>query len=310
MSETAAQKKARLAKEKAAKETLTIDMSALPSLSGNTGISPSSVDWTSASFDVSGMGLNLPAKVNPTKVNATQLYNALVKAANDNPSLWLPIKYALSQSHFYTSTPSFVPGFTNDDKTAVQNFMSTLIHKNTDLPQGQTATPVLTFLSQTQQMANLYGGAAARTQVQKVVVPNPLDLNKISDVAFRTALGRAPSAKEQKAFVNSYTQQIMAVSRATAAQAALPTLRLPSAAANNTAMTPVTPNQAMGSIQQNAMAATKAPSTVLKTVQAAPDAPVAASEFARKADPTRAGVIGANDAISSWLQSLGGKGLP
>jgi len=301
MSETAAQKKERLAKEKAAKSGWNV---VLPSLAGGTGTSISSVDLAGSEFNVMGLGLPLPAGVDQTKVNGSQLYNALVKAAVDDPGTWLPIKYALAQSNFYSGTPSFTPGFQNEDKTAITSFLTTLTHKNSDLAPGQVKTPVATFLAQTQNLAKLYGGEAARTQVQKVTVPNELDLQKIADTAFRNALGKPATLAQQKAFARSFQQDVMAVARASAAQVSRPT-PTPSTAAVMGAMTPAaTPEAAMKSIQQNAAAGQKQPTTVLRQIQEAPNAALAAEEMAIAAAPADAASQRVDNALNAMFTSL------
>jgi hypothetical protein len=306
MTETAAQKKARLAKEKAAKDKLgfQVDLSGLAGF-GNTGTSISTVDLSTAEFNVAGLGLPLPKGIDPTKVNGTQLYNALVKSSIDNPSTWLPIKYALAQSNFYSGTPSFTPGWNeSEDGSAVKSFLSTLVHKNSDLAPTEAKTPVATFLAQTQNLAKLYGGAAARTQVQKVTVPNALDLQKIADTAFRSALGAPPTLKQKNDFVKSYTQQVMAVARASAASTAAPTAT-PSMAAVQGAMTPAaTPEAAMASITKSASGASKQPSVVLKQVQQAPDASLAAQKMAIASAPADAASQSVDNALNAMFTSL------
>jgi hypothetical protein len=116
------------------KDQFSVDLSGL--LGGSSGTSISSVDLAGSEFNVMGLGLKFPEGVVQTKVNGTQLYNALVKASTDSPGTWLPIKYALAQSNFYTSTPNFVPGWQSADKTAVESFLNTLVHKNSDLGTG------------------------------------------------------------------------------------------------------------------------------------------------------------------------------
>lgn len=283
------------------KDIFSVDLSALKF---NSGSSISTVDLSKETFNVVGLNLPLPPNTDLTKVNAAQVYNAMVKAAIDKPQIWLPIKYALAQSNFYSTTPSFVPGWDQtQDGGAVKDFLSTLVKKNSDLGAGETKTPVATFLAQTQNMAKLYGGAAARTQVQKVTVPNALDLEKIADTAFRSALGMTPTAKQKSDFAKSYTQQVMAVARASAASTATRTAT-PSDAAMAGAMAPTTPEAAMTSIKSNAMAASKQPSVQLQQVQQAPDPSVAATEFARKANPAAAGSQNIDNALNAMFASL------
>ena len=210
----------------------------------------------------------------------------------------------MAQSNFYSGTPSFVPGWQSEDKTAVENFLGTLVHKNSDLSAGEAKTPVANFLAQTQNLAKLYGGAAARTQVQKVTVPNALDLGKIAETAWRSSLGKPPTLKEKNAFVKSYTQQVMAVARASAASTAVSTA-MPSASAVQGAMAPAaSPEAAMASIQQSAASASKAPSVVLKQVQQAPDASVAATQAAIAANPADAASQNVDNALNAMFTSL------
>ena len=70
----------------------------------------------------------------------------------------------------------------------------------------------------------------------------------------------------------------------------------------------VAPEPAQPTLQENLASANLQPQVQMQSVQSAPDANVAAAEFARKADPTLAGVTGLNTALDSWLKSLGGKG--
>lgn len=305
MTETAEQKKARLAKEKAAKNKDSFKVT-LPSLPGGGGTSISTVDLSTAEFNVTGLGLSLPNGVDPSKVNGVQLYNALVKTSTDNPSAWLPIKYALAQSNFYSGTPSFTPGWKpSEDKTAVESFLTTLVHKNSDLNSGEAKTPMATFLAQTQNLAKLYGGAAVRTQIQKVTVPNPMDLQKIADTAFRSALGRPPTLKQKNDFVKSYTQQIMAVGRASAASTAAAPTAMPSMASIQGAMTPAaTPEAAMSSIVAGASVKEKKPPVVLKQVQQAPDAIAAAEKMAIASAPAAAASQSVDNALNAMFASL------
>ena len=241
---------------------------------------------------------------NPAQVNGAQLYQAFVKTATSNPSVWIPLKYALYQSNYYgASKPSFTPGWTNDDKSAVTNFLTTLSLNNTDLSPGQQATPVVTFLSQQQQLALQYGGAASQVQVQKVAVPATSDLVKMADNAFRAATGLPATAAQSKAFAKAYQQQVMAAARASVAQPAISaTPQAPYTTPQGT--TPVTPEENAAAIQAQATKMGSAPKVVLQQTQQAPDAGVAAEEFARKANPAATGSQNIDNALNAMFTSL------
>jgi hypothetical protein len=302
---------------KAGSKKFVINLPTVPN-SGSTNIS--TVDLSSATFDARGLGLNFPATVDPTKVNGVQLYNAFVKMALSNPQ-WSAIKYALAQSHFYNTAPSsYAPGWDDGtDGTAIKQFLSTLAHKNSDLGPNETATPIANFLSQTQNMALNYGGASARTQVQKVTIPNTIDLVHIADSAFRSANGRPPTDAQAKAFAKDFQQQVMAVARANVAQTAqIKAPALPASAGSATAFTPkpgapsidlsganpaTTPEEALTSIQKNAGKGSTT-NTVLQSVQQEPSAQDAALEFARKANPAAAGSENVSNALNAMFASL------
>jgi hypothetical protein len=293
----------------------------LPSVPGSGSTNISTVDLSSATFDARGLGLTFPATVDPTKVNGVQLYNAFVKMALSNPQ-WAAIKYALAQSHFYNTAPtSYAPGWDDgSDGTAIKQFLTTLSHKNSDLGPNETVTPIANFLAQTQNMALNYGGAATRTQIQKVTVPNTIDLVHIADSAFRTANGRPPTDAQAKAFAKDFQQQVMAVARANAAQVTAATTPATPATlgGSSTAFTPkpgapsvdlsganagVTPDQAVASIQKNAGKGMTT-NTVFKAVQQEPSAQDAALEYARKANPAAAGSENVSNALNAMFASL------
>ena len=277
------------------------DFSTLPT-SGSTSVG--NADIAGSTYDVSGM--NLPIKfADPTKVNGQQLYDSFVKLASTNPSAWLPIKYALAQSHYYGANVDFTnPNFQSEDKTAVTDFLTNLTKVNSNLNAGEKPTPVISFLSQQQQLANMFGGAASRQVVQKVTVPNELDLQKIADNAFRSAIGKPATAAQQKAFAKSFQQSVLAVARAQAVQTAAATgPQIPTAGITGTPATPVTPEQAMAQVNK---AATVKPKTnvVLQQIQQAPDANVAAEQAAIQAAPSSAASQNVSNALDAMFKSL------
>ena len=292
----------------------------LPSVPGGTGSNISTVDLSTATFDARGLGLVFPGTVDAAKVNGSQLYNAFVKMALSNPQ-WAAIKYALAQSHFYNTAPSsYAPGWDDGtDGSAIKQLLTTLAHKNSDLSPNETPTPIANFLSDTQNMALNYGGASARTQVQKVTVPNTIDLVHIADAAFRTANGRPPTDAQSKAFAKEFQQQVMAVARANVAQTAeIKAPALPASAGSTTAFTPkpgapsidlsganaaTTPEEALTSIQKNAGKGSTS-NTVLQSVQQEPSAQDAALEFARKSNPAAAGSENVSNALNAMFASL------
>ena len=283
---------------------MTISFGNLPS--GSSG-SVGNADVANSTYDVSGM--NLPIKFkDPTKVNGQQLYDSLVKLATTNPSAWIPIKYALAQSHYYSSNVDFSnPNFQSEDKTAVTDFLTNLTKTNSNLSPGEKPTPVISFLSQQQKLANMFGGASSRQVVQKVTVPNELDLKKIADNAFRSALGKPATEAQQKAFAKSFQNSVMAVARAQAVQTATASApQIPTAAQSQQALataTPATPEQGMANIQKAATVQPKT-SVVLQQTQQAPDAQVAAEQAAIQAAPASAASQNVSNALDAMFKSL------
>lgn len=286
------------------KDTFQIDPTQLAALGGNTSTSLSSVDWSSATFNAQGLGLTFPKTVDPSKVGAQQLYDALLTAATTKAGqgTWLPLKYALGQSHYYSSTPQMVPGWGTEDKNAVTNFMATLAHKNSD----GSNTPVANYLADQQSLAATYGGAA--TQIQKVNVPSITDLSSVADTAFRNALGRPPTAAEAKKFSVSYQQQVMANARASMARST----STPAMATGTTAFTPkagapsiasATPDQAGAAIAAGFGKGPKT-NTVIQQVQDVASPSAAAQDYARKAAPAEAGSENVSNALNAMFASL------
>lgn len=287
---------------KASKDTFQV--SGLPSVTSGTGTSVSVADLASASFNAQGLGLKFPPSVDPTKVGGQQLYDAIVKAATtkEGQSAWLPLKYALAQSHFYSSTANMTPGWGSSDSSAITGFLSALVHRNSD----GSNTPVANYLVDQQNLAQQYGGAA--TQVQKVNVPSVTDLSAVADTAFRSALGRPPTAAEAKKFSVSYQQQVMANARASMAQSSIPAPATATPAPVNynqppTTQSPTTLNQAGASLASNFGKGPKS-STVLQQVQDVATPQNAAEEYARKAAPAEAGSQNISNALNAMFASL------
>lgn len=274
-------------------------------LSGfSTGSGLGDIDVASQTYDVSGM--NLPVKfADPTKVTGTQLYDALNKVATSNPSAWLPIKYALAQSNYYSGNVDFSnPNFQSEDKTALTHFLSNLTISNSNLAQGEKPTPVISFLSQQQKLSQMYGGAGARQTIQKVTVPNELDLKKIADNAFRSALGKPATDAQQKAFAKSFQDSVMAVARASAAQTAAPTMPKVPTTAQIQGAAPATPQAGMESIQKAAATPAKAGGVILKQIQEQPNAQVMAEQAAIQAAPASAASQNVSNALDAMFKSL------
>ena len=262
-------------------------------------------DLSSATFNAQGLGLKFPPSVDPTKVGGQQLYDAIVKAATtkEGQSAWLPLKYALAQSHFYSSAANMTPGWGSSDSSAITGFLSALVHRNSD----GSNTPVANYLSDQQNLAATYGGAA--TQVQKVNVPNITDLSSVADTAFRNALGRPPTAAEAKKFSVSYQQQVMANARASMAQSiSTPAASTtPSSSINYnqppTTQSPTTPDQAGAALSANFGKGPKS-STVLRQVQDVASPQNAATEFAQQTSPAEAGSENVSNALNAMFASL------
>lgn len=284
----------------------------LPTTSGTSNLGK--YDITSNEYDISGLGLPASVTGGKTKVDADTFIKALRKTADTDPQTWAGIQYAMYKANYYgTNLPNlghWDPTSTQD-LNAVKNFMESLTAYNSADPT--VAAPVSTFLTNQQNEAIRLGGNAVRSQITKVSVPNTMDLNYIADKAFRDALGRPPTDKELKKFASSYQSNIMAATRAqqTAAQT-VPTVPTPATPAAPSYPEGFVGPQAVGpkqpTIQENLASADLQPQVQMQMTQQAPDVNVAAAEFARKADPTLAGVNGLNTALDSWFKTLGGKG--
>jgi hypothetical protein len=287
-------------------------LGSLPSGGGSSNIGK--FDITSNEYDISGLGLPASVTGGKTKLDADSFVKALRKTAEVSPQTWAGIQYALFQSKFYSSTPTFGswdPSSTTD-LIAVKNFMESLTAHNSADPT--VAAPVTSYLTDQQNTAIKYGGNAVRTQIAKVQVPNTTDLSYIADKAFRDVLGVGATEKQRKQFAASFQSQIMSAARMSAAATQAQTPTVPSAPSATTPsypegfVGPKVPGAAQPTIQQNFQSADMTPKVQVQAVQSAPDANVAAAEFARKADPTQAGVNGLNAAVDTWFKSLGGKG--
>lgn len=271
-------------------------------------------DITSNEYDVSGLGLPKSVTGGKTKLDADTFIKALRKTAETDPQTWAGIQYAMYKANYYgTELPNlghWDPTKTTD-LTAVKNFMESLTASNSGDPT--VAAPVSTFLTNQQNEAIRLGGNSVRSQIAKVQVPNTTDLAYIADKAFRDVLGMGATEKQRKQFAASFQSQVMSAARAsqTAAQSVPTVPSAPVAAASAKPegfVGPVAPTPEQATLQENLASANLQPQVQMQSVQAAPDANVAAAEFARKADPTQAGVNGLNAAVDTWFKSLGGKG--
>ena len=284
----------------------------VPSGSGSSGVGK--FDITSNEYDISGLGLPASVTGGKTKLDADSFVKALRRTAEVSPETWAGIQYALFQSKFYSSTPTFGSWdkTSTTDLMAVKNFMESLTaHNSADLT---VAAPVTSYLTDQQNMAIKYGGNSVRTQIAKVQVPNTTDLSYIADKAFRDVLGQGATEKQRKQFAASFQSQIMSAARMSAAATQAQTPTVPSAPTATTPsypegfVGPQVPKAAQPTIQQNFQSADLTPKVQMQAVQSAPDVNVAAAEFARQADPTQAGVNGLNAAVDTWFKSLGGRG--
>lgn len=286
-----------------------INLSGLDTLLGGSGSSSvGKIDITANEYDITGLGLPATVTNGKTKMDADTFFKALQKTAYTDPGAWAGIQYAMYRANYYGNTTPDFGSWGTSDPTSVKRFMEALTLLNTDPTKPAS---VNTFLTDQENAAITLGGNGIRNQIAKVTVPNTLDLNYISDKAFRSALKRPPTAKESAAFAKSYQADVMAVARANAAATAPAMPKMPEAGAPQL---PTIPGQTRPSIKQPTIAenfaqAQTAPTVSVVGKQDVPNVDVAAAEFARQADPTLAGVQGLNTALGEWFKSLGGGGL-
>ena len=276
----------------------------------SSGTKQGQFDIGSNKYNVSGLNLPKEATGGLTELDADQFIKALQITADKAPNVWAGIQYAMYKANYYGSSMPTIGKWdptSNADLNATKSFMTQLTVHNAADPT--IAAPVTTFLQDQENMAIQVGGNSIRSQIAKVQVPNTTDLSYIADKAFRDALGMPATDKQRKAFAASYQSQIMSAARMSQAAATPPppavgpiTPTMPGATGSTPAATPT--------LDQNLQSANFNPSVGMAAVQSAPDVNVAATEFARKADPTQAGVQGLNSALDSWFKSLGGKGTP
>lgn len=278
-----------------------------------TGGTPGKIDITSIQYNVQGLGLSAKATGGKMTLTADELINALQRTAIEDPQTWAGIQYAMFRANYYGQTMPSLGSWGTSDPASVKRFMEALTITSTD---PNAATPVSTFLTQQENAAISLGGNGVRSQIQNVTIPNKLDLDYIAKKAFQNVLGGA-TKKQVDAFTKSFQADVLAVARANASQAqpAIPKIpsTMPAASTGgghyegSTFVPDATtaPQMPAGnSIAQNLTEAQTAPSIQLRATQSAPDATVAAEEFARKANPKAAAVHGLSDAMNSWFTSL------
>lgn len=273
--------------------------------SGNTKLG--AIDLSNSTFNVQGFGI--PSNLLPggkTILTPDELVKVLHQTSLARPDVWAGIQYALYRSNYYNSMPD-LGVFGSSDISGLKKFMEnmTVMHDN------PTNLQAASFLTQQENTAMKLGGNGVRTQIAKVTIPNTLDLNYIVDKAFRTALGRPPTAAESAKFASSYQGDVMAVARSNAATTAAaktpaPAVPAPTPSVSTHPQTITPPEPAPGaSIAENFASASRTPSVSVVGQQDVPQADVAALDFARKADPAAAASTGLNDAMHQWFSTLG-----
>ena len=291
-------------------------LASLSSISSFTssGTNQGQFDISSNKYNVSGLNLPKEATGGLTELDADQFIKALQITADKAPNVWAGIQYAMYKSNYYGNSMPTIGKWdptSNVDLNATKSFMTQLtVHNSAD---PTIAAPVTTFLQDQENMAIKMGGNSVRSQIAKVQVPNTTDLAYIADKAFRDVLGVGATEKQRKQFAASFQSQVMSAARAsqTAAQTVptVPTAPVTAAPSKPEGFVgPVAPASEQATLQENLASANLQPQVQMQSVQSAPDANVAAAEFARTADPTQAGVNGLNTAVDTWFKSLGGKG--
>lgn len=307
MTETKAQREARLAKEQA-DATAIFDKLAVNGVGKKKNSVFGAIDLSASTYDISGLGLPSSVTGGRNVLTTSEFATALHKTALTRPDIWAGIQYAMYRSNFYSSAPD-IGLWGSADLSGIKMYMEAMTVLN-DIPIN---LPANAFLTQQENAAKTLGGNGVRNQIAKVTVPNTLDLNYISDKAFRAALGRPPTAKESKAFASSYQGDVMAMARSNAAatSAAKTTTPTPSAPAPSASVsthpqtiTPPEPTP-QASIADNYAAAKNTPPTVsIVGQQDMADPTVAATAFARKSDPKSAAAQNVSNALNSMFQAL------
>ena len=282
-------------------------------------------------------GIPLPSGAFPagvTQMSGKDLAIALEKMASGAVKSttsqldWETIKNLMARTGYYgNKPPSYKSGpMTKADKTAINNWVNAFAPSYSNPVAGQTVPSIWNLASTAAQSAVTNGSGATRLKIANVTVPNTLDLKSIADSAFRSALGRPPTAKEANKFAASYQQQVMAVAGSNAVNQA--EVQQSNFDAMNGAKTPssVTPNTVAPQMststhpqtisaptpESNNLAGLKsipaqtshATAATLNFRQDTPNAQVAATDFARKSAPAEAGAENVGNALNAMFSSL------
>ena len=283
-----------------------IDPSVLGSLDlgGKTKTKFGAVDLSKSTYNIAGLGLKPNVTGGKSVLNSEEFARALHQTAITDPKTWAGIQYAMYRANYYGSATPDIGVWGKSDLTGIKGLMEamTVLQEN---PQNLQAS---SFLTSQENAAISLGGNGVRNQIAKVKVPNTLDLNYISDKAFRMALGRPPTAKESKRFATSYQSDVMAIARdnAAAVSSQRSQAKTPNAAVSSQSPQAGTPNAAVtsNSIDQNLSTAQLTPTTSVVGTQDIPQVDVAATDFARKSAPAEAGAQNVSNALDAMFSSL------
>ena len=292
------------------------DINSLLGKSSNASSTPGKTDISKNTYNIAGLGLPTNLTAGKTVVDADTFIKLLQATASTNPGVWAGLQYAMFRANYYGNTMPDLGAWGTTDATGVKNLMEALTSINQFNATPSSTVDVNSFLTQQENAAIKLGGNGIRTQIAKVTIPNALDLNYIADKAFRTALGRPPTAKESKAFVQSYQGDVMAAARSNAtttstqAQAVSPAIPMQTTAP--TVSSPaghLIPNAQVApppetSIAQNYASASQVPTTSIVGQQDVANSDVAAAAFARKSAPAQAASQNVSVALDAMFASL------
>ena len=255
---------------------------------GGKTVDPTS--WKAAAKDSGNYsGLGIP---NASNLTGEQALISIEQMALKDPAQWAKIRTQLVAMHAYSGKklPTFTSNWSSTDSNAVR-WAITQYHV-LNLPAagspvvpstvgGVVGTPKTPFLSfaQSQAKALKSSGYTSSSSVAPIIpLPATADLNQVTKDAFVKNLGFNPTPAQQASFSKQFQDLVLSYGQAKS-----------NAKAQKAFATP---------------GATSTASHSPIAIEQPPNADVAATNFALKADPNAAGAHGLNEAMGAWFQQL------
>ena len=255
------------------------------------------LSWRAAStakMDVSGL---FPGQ---SIMTGNEVFIALQKLSQRDPGRWGSVRALLVAMHSYSGTkePNFNANWTSADEYAIKNALTQFNISNipnpADPPAGRApnsgmpinVTPK-SFLGFAQDYANsMKTSGYSPAAVRKYTVPATADLVSIARESATKALGSPLNPAEEADFAKKFQSLILSYQKGKTDKKLQTAFSAPT-------------NESVGLPGKTPAVGAPAGATM-----EAPNANVAATNFALKANPNQAASNGMNDAIGTWLANL------